>query len=68
MHAAKHTNTFHSLSSVTAVFSDESLNGFKVKKREKGSGIRMTTGRVNNREVEERKKGRNVERRKKEGS
>jgi hypothetical protein len=56
MHAAKHTDNFHSLSSVTAVSSDKNLNGLKVKKREKGSGIRMVTGRVNNREVEGRKK------------
>ena len=34
------------------------LNNFKVKKREKGSGIRVATGRVNNREVEGRKAGR----------
>jgi hypothetical protein len=31
---------------------DKNLNGFEVKKREKGSGIRMATGRVNSREVE----------------
>ena len=38
--------------------SDKNLNGFKVKKREKGSVIRMATGQVNNREVEGRKESR----------
>jgi hypothetical protein len=47
--------------------SDKNLNGFKIKKREKGSGIRMATGLVNNREVEERKESRKEGRKKKEG-
>jgi hypothetical protein len=40
--------------------SNKSLNGVKVKKMEKGSGIRMATGRVNNRELEERTEGKKV--------
>jgi hypothetical protein len=70
MHAVKHTDIFHSLSSVTAVFSDKNLKVFKVKKREKGSWIRMATGRVKNIEVEGRKKrkvSRKEGRKKKEG-